>query len=99
MTSNDKLRELLFSVFDELREGVRESVSCEEYKRMKEEFSFHMMDWSDDLQKVAELYERPDEWSSDDAARFFVGFMYHVVPHLTAAHDLLLSTSKSKCSQ
>ncbi len=98
MTSNDKLRELLFTVFDEVREGVRESVSCEEYCRMKEDFAFHMTDWCDDLQKVSELYERPDEWSPDDATRFLVGFMYHVVPHLTAAHDLLLSNSESKSS-
>ena len=97
MTTNDKLRELLLAVFDELREGVRESVSCEEYCRMKEDFVFHMTDWRDDLEKVRDLYSRPGEWSTDDATRFLVGFMYHAVPHLTAAQNLLLSDSESKC--
>lgn len=96
MTKNDKLRKLLESVFDELREGVRESVPSADYDRMRFDFAFHMTDWSGDLEKFAELCEHPDSWSRDDATKFIVGFMYHVVPHLNAAHELLLSDSEAK---
>ncbi|MBW3596023.1 MAG: hypothetical protein KY475_01970 [Planctomycetes bacterium] len=95
MTSDEKLQELLFAVFDELREGVREQSSAEEYHRMKEDFAFHLTDWRDDLQQIRDLLKRPDDWSADDAARFLVGFLYHVVPHLTAARDLLLDAPAS----
>ncbi len=84
------LEQLLCAVFDELQEGAREHESPAEYDRRKQEFAFHMMDWRNDLEKIADLCAHPEAWSARDAARFLVGFLSHVVPHLTNAKSLLL---------
>jgi len=84
------LEDLLGKIFDDLRDGMREEVTRDEYERLKRDFIFHMTDWRDDLVRFAELVSRPDDISQESATKFVVGFLYHVAPHLNVAHRLLL---------
>jgi hypothetical protein len=49
-----------------------------------------MTDWSEDLFRLAELYEHPDKFDRAAAARLVAGFLTHAIPHLRAAGRLLL---------
>jgi hypothetical protein len=84
-TTSKKLKSLLASVFDQLQDVVPELRA-----RHRHNFVFHMTDWIDDLDKLQDLYRRPEAFSKDDAAVFIAGFLYHVVPHLRAAGRLAL---------
>lgn len=90
MSTHEQYRQLMRQVFDELREGVRETVTSQEYDDLRESFAFHMTDWSDDVQKLLELQQQSGSISSEDAAKKVVGLLYHLVPHLTEAGKLLL---------
>jgi hypothetical protein len=81
---------LLGCVFDDLRDGLRNTISPEEYNRRKYDFVFHMLDWKEDLDRLIELFSEPGQYSRDSATKLIVGFLYHVVPHLDAAFTLLL---------
>jgi len=90
MNTQEQYRELMRQVFDELREGVRESTSPEKYEELRESFAFHMTDWVDDIQTVVELQKGSNSISSQDAAKKVIGLLYHMIPHLTEAGNLLL---------
>lgn len=90
MNDQQRLKELLGEVFDALRDGLRREVDAETYESLRNEFIFHMTDWSDDLAKIAQLYLRPDQHEEGAASAFLVGFLYHVIPHLQEAGRLLL---------
>jgi hypothetical protein len=49
-----------------------------------------MTDWIQDLKDLAAMYEHPDKETEETASPFLIGFLYHVVPHLTEAGRLLL---------
>jgi hypothetical protein len=57
---------------------------------MRQEFIFHMMDWSDDLKTLADLFDKPERHDGHSASDLLIGFLYHVAPHLNAAGRLLL---------
>lgn len=90
MSNSQALEKLLGSVFDDLRAGSRAELSPEDYARRRHDFVFHMLDWQDDLEKLAGLFRRPNSIEEDGASTLLVGFLSHVVPHLNAAGRLLL---------
>jgi hypothetical protein len=85
-----RLEHLLGQVFDGCRNGLRNEVGPAEYERRRRDFIFHMMDWRNDLEPLARLYERPEGQDADAASTFLIGFLYHIIPHLAAAGRLLL---------
>ena len=90
MLCSSTLEEVFGHVFDDLREGARSSIPPHEYDRLKREFVFQMTDWQDDLREYLEFVAQPENYSRDAAARLIAGFLYHVAPHLNAAHRILL---------
>lgn len=90
MTIETDLRAVLGKVFDGLREGLGKQLPAEEYERLKADFVFHMTDWRQDLEQLADLVSRPGEWTEETATVVVVGFLCHVVPHLMSARELLL---------
>jgi hypothetical protein len=52
-----------------------------------------MTDWSKDLGQLAALYKNPEKFTKAEASQVVSGFLYHVIPHLTAAGRLLLDYS------
>lgn len=85
-----EIEQLFGQVFDGAREGLRETLDPEEYERRRHDFIFHMIDWKDDLERLADLVKHPERQDEESASVFLIGFLYHVVPHLNAAGRLLL---------
>jgi hypothetical protein len=77
-------------IFDRAQVGLREELGAAEYRRRRQDFIFHMLDWKSDLGRMAALLEDPGKVSSKEATTFVIGFLYHVIPHLNAAGNLLL---------
>jgi hypothetical protein len=90
MPNVSKIVQLLGQVFDGAREGLRETLDPEEYERRRHDFIFHMTDWRDDLERLADLFKHPEQQEEGSASVFLIGFFYHVIPHLNAAGRLLL---------
>lgn len=88
--ASDALKSLLASVFDGMNGDARKQQSPEDYDRRRGEFVFHMTDWLNDLQRLNEIYARPDKVKLPVAERELAGFLYHVIPHLNSAGRLLL---------
>jgi hypothetical protein len=88
------LRKLLGRVFDNGQEGLRKEIPADEYERRRHDFVFHMTDWLKDLTDYADMVEHPEKWKLKEATEFLIGFLYHVVPHLSAAGRLLLDEIK-----
>ena len=82
-----KIEELLAQIFDELQELD----NPEEHQRNKEEFVFHMLDWKNDLEKISQIYTSPEHYEVE-ASEIIAGFLYHVIPHLNRAGNLLLDS-------
>jgi hypothetical protein len=59
-------------------------------KAGRRDFVFHMTDWEDNLRALAELYDRPEQFSRADAKRIVAGFLYHATAHVMEAARLLL---------
>lgn len=90
MSQRTQVEELLGEVFDGAREGLRSELPPEEYERRRHDFVFHMVDWKDDLERLAHLFKKPEGLDAEGASNLLIGFLYHVVPHLNAAGRLLL---------
>ena len=82
--------ELLGSVFDSAREGLRESLSPEEYEKRRHDFVFHLADVREDVARLAELLADPTKHDEEAASALVIGILYHAIPHLNAAGRLLL---------
>jgi hypothetical protein len=54
----------------------------------QETFLFHMLDWKDDLERLAALYSAPEQFSEEDAHKIVRAFMYHASSHIVAAARL-----------
>ena len=89
-TAQDPFRDLMRAVFDQAREGERERLPVAEYLRLREEFAFHMTDWLGDLKELESLRAAPESADPREAAKTIIGLLYHLVPHLTEAGNLLL---------
>jgi hypothetical protein len=90
MPSISQIEQLLGQVFDLARQGLRETLDPEEYERRRRDFIFHMIDWRDDLERLADWFKHPEQLEAESAGSFLIGFLYHVIPHLNAAGRLLL---------
>ena len=61
----------------------------------QEDFVFHMLDWADDLKKLATLYSDPQRFTSTEAHEIVQQFLYHASSHIVAASrscDMFLDT-------
>jgi hypothetical protein len=90
MVANDQLEDLLGKVFDGAREGLRGHIPPDDYAQRRRDFIFHMTDWKEEIQQLANLFNTPGEKDQNGASDFLIGFLYHVIPHLNAAGRLLL---------
>jgi hypothetical protein len=90
MDRDTHLRKLLGEVFESAQDGLRDELSSKEYERRKQDFVFHMTDYVGDMARFAAIVARPEEWESEAATTFLIGYLYHVIPHLNAAGRLLL---------
>jgi hypothetical protein len=84
------VEELLGSLFDGAREGLRQSLSAEEYEKRRHDFAFHLTDIREDVLRLAELLTQPTKHDEEAASADIIGILYHVIPHLNAAGRLLL---------
>jgi len=87
---HDTLERLLGQVFDEHQGDLRGEIDPAEYAERRHEFIFHMLDWRGDLRALIRLFDNPESQDLALAVRFLTGFLYHVIPHLSAAGRLLL---------
>jgi hypothetical protein len=55
------------------------------------DFVFHMTDWIADLERLAALYARPEEFDKHTASGVVFDFLIHALGHLLAASRLLLN--------
>lgn len=90
MFPTPELEEFLGKVYDHGREGDRKDMSAEEYARRRHDFVFHMTDWLSDLKFLSDLYEHPEKADVEKTTIEIMGFLFHVLPHLTTAGRLLL---------
>jgi len=90
MIPDPKLKKLLGRVFDDAREGLRDTMDRKTYEDLRWEFVFHMTDWLQDLAELNEIYEHPTKIKVNDATLRIIGFLYHVISHLKTAGRLLL---------
>ena len=95
MKNKDTFRELMLRVYDEMNDGVREDVGDAEYDRRRESFAFHMSDWQDDIATLIRIQKECGTLDPNEAARLIAGFLYHVIPHITEAGNLLLDEVKN----
>ncbi len=81
---------LLEKLLDSQREEWKEELPSEELEQRRHDFVFHMTDWKDDLERLAEWFRNPECLDEEAASTLVIGFLYHVIPHLNAAGRLLL---------
>lgn len=86
MSTHPQLERLLTAVYNQYQK-LDDAVAN---KKCRRDFVFHMTDWSEDLQRLANLYQHPEEFDRESAGDVVVGFLYHVIPHLREAGRLML---------
>jgi hypothetical protein len=84
LTPNKELVALLSAVYDQFNEGTA-TVS-----EARQDFVFHMTDWLHNLKALKAIYDRPGQVDQEAAGKAIASFLYHVIPHLSAAGRLLL---------
>jgi len=99
MATGSRLEQLLSRIFDGAREGLRGDLDPEDYAKRIKIFMFDMCDWKDDLERLAALFNNPDQQDDEAASVSLIGFLYHAVPHLNAAARLLLDDVGDPFSQ
>lgn len=86
MSSNSRLEKLLSAVYHQYQKLDDPAAN----KKGRRDFVFHMTDWADDLRRLADLYQHPEEFNPETAGDIVAGFLYHVIPHLREAGRLML---------
>jgi hypothetical protein len=81
---------VLEKLFDSQREEWKEELTAAEFEQRRHDFVFHMTDWKDDLLRLADWIRSPQTLDEENASAQWVGFLYHVIPHLNSAGRLLL---------
>jgi hypothetical protein len=76
MSDPDRLSEHLRAVFDASADAEQPGAA-----KRRQRFVFHMLDWQDDLKRLAELYAAPEPHSADEARAIVQSFLYHAEPH------------------
>lgn len=83
MSDLDQLSEHLRGVFAAAADAEQPG-----FAERREGFVFHMLDWQDDLKRLAELYAAPERRSADEARAIVQAFLYHAASHIVAAARL-----------
>lgn len=83
MSNEERLAEMLNLVFDESCNVARADT-----EECRNQFVFHLLDWKDELRKLAELYASPERFSSEEARKIVQAFLYHGASHIVAAARL-----------
>jgi hypothetical protein len=86
MWPTPELKKVLGKVYDAYRKLNDPTLNA----LCRQDFSFHMTDWLDDLQRLCRLYDHPEETTREEAEDAVFGFLIHAVPHLMAASRLLV---------
>ena len=68
---------LLEKLFDSQREEWKAELPSEEFEQRRHDFVFHMTDWKDDLERMAELFTDPESQDEEAASILLIGFLYH----------------------
>jgi hypothetical protein len=89
-TSSEMIERVLGDLFDSQREDWKKKLSAQEYDQMRHDFVFHMTDWLSDLEQFATWAKHPESLDDSAASALVIGFLYHVIPHLSAAGRFLL---------
>lgn len=55
-----------------------------------DEIAFHLVDWKDDLARLASVLEAPEAHSAEQRLQVIMAFLIHATPHCMAAHELLM---------
>jgi hypothetical protein len=84
--ASERLKKTLAAVYDDFQKLDDKKL----HARFRNNFIFHMVDWSEDLVKLRELFKNPERFDEETASQVISGFLYHVIPHLRAAGRLLL---------
>ena len=87
---SSELQETLGRIYDSICGSDRKRQSAAYYKRRRFDFVFHMTDWLRDLEGLKELYDHPEKADIKEARTFIIGFLIHVVPHVSTAGRILL---------
>ena len=58
------------------------------YADKKAEFVFHMLDWKDDLDELANAYSNAESMSDEAFEKAVTSFLYHAAPHIVEAAKL-----------
>lgn len=90
MQSTASLQQLLEEVFDGAREELAADLDPAEYQRRRSDFVFHLRDCQRDLERLVQVLQEPDRFTEDEASQIIIGTLYHIVPHLNHAGQLLL---------
>jgi hypothetical protein len=56
--------------------------------RARRNFVFHLTDCSEDILRLADLYQHPEKFDKATAVQAVSGLLYHALPHLLAAGRL-----------
>lgn len=97
MTTNTQMAKLVMmlgALFESQREEWKRDLPPAVFEQRRHDFVFHMLDWKDDLERLALFFSNPDCLDEEAASSFLIGFIYHVLPHLNAAGMLLLDEIK-----
>lgn len=89
---NPKLAQLLARVYSRYQRLDDPAAD----KQCREDFVFHMSDWAEDLQRLADLFRHPDHYDDAQAGDVVAPFLFHVIPHLTEAGRLMLDYEPGK---
>lgn len=83
-TSEKNLERLLAATYGQYQRKEPSALNAQ----CKQDFIFHMLDWTHGLEKLTELYRHPERFTKADTGKIVSGFLYHVI--LRAAGRLLL---------
>lgn len=86
-----KLERMLRAIYPEFQK-----LDTEEDRRSQSDFVFHMTDWAENLEQLANLYRHPERFTKAEAEAIVSAFLYHVIPHLKEAGRLLLDYEPEK---
>ncbi|WP_157732174.1 RHS repeat domain-containing protein [Thermogutta terrifontis] len=86
MSRKQKLEALLARAFEIGEDGKEDA----DFRKKQADFVFHMTDWLSDLETLYNLVRNPEAWDAEQTRDFLIGFLIHVIPHLTTAGKLLV---------
>ena len=86
MSRKQKLEALLARAFEIGEDGKEDA----DFRKKQADFVFHMTDWLSDLETLCNLVRNPEAWDAEQTCDFLIGFLIHVIPHLTTAGKLLV---------